>query len=158
MSALVPLYTTHTQLANMNIEPMQPDAIDVLFALAKQEWPNDTWLTKQYVTNSYAQPGVALVAKVNEQIIGGIILVHQDIVPNWIRFLIVDTAKRTQGVASALLQATLATFPSGTSVFVDTGANDQPAIQFYKKNGFTVQGTIKELYGTEDGCILRKIT
>jgi ribosomal protein S18 acetylase RimI-like enzyme len=141
----------------MNIEPMQPEDVHILFALAKQEWPTDTWLTQQYIKQAYGQPGVSLVAQIDTHVVGGIILVHEDIVPNWIRLLIVDTPMRAQGIASALLQATLATFPSGTSIFVDTGVKDEIAIQFYKKNGFTMQGQIKELYDTEDALILRMI-
>lgn len=135
---------------------MQEDDILPLFEMGLAQWGHDEWLTQRYLSTSFAQPGWSFTAKCGGKIIGGIIAVEVDIVPQWIRYLIVDHQWRRSGIASALLKHVMEQLSPGSSVHVDTGVKDAPALAFYHAQGFIKQGRIRSFYGEEDAYVFCK--
>ena len=127
-----------------------------LLRLGKQQWKiGNEWLTKDYLRSALNQPGISRTAWHGKKIVGGMIFVHEDIVPNWLRYIIVDPEMRGRGIGRMLMQKVFDKLPKET-IFVDTGVTDKSALAFYKKIGFQKCGFIKGLYGKEDAHVLKK--
>lgn len=127
-----------------------------LFKSGKAYWKDDNWLTMKYLKSSFGQDGLSYVAKSEGKIIGGVIFIYQDIVENWLRYLIVDKKYRRRGVGTALLQKVFKKIKTGESVFVDTGVHYKNTINFYGKLGFKNCGIVKNLYGNKSAYFLKK--
>jgi ribosomal protein S18 acetylase RimI-like enzyme len=136
---------------------MKQKDLKILFVLGKKYWKNkETWLTSEYINSSFNQKGASYVAKINDKIVGGIILVYEDIVKNWIRYLIVDSNYQKMEIGRKLLQKTLEHVGPGESVFLDVSADNKTAIKFYKRNGFKNKGRVKDLYQNDSAYIFSK--
>lgn len=75
----------------------------------------------------------------------------------------VAIASRRQGVASALLQASLDEFQRShvSQVFLEVRESNAPAVALYRKFGFAMSGRRKDYYRNpvEDAlCLMRKLT
>jgi ribosomal protein S18 acetylase RimI-like enzyme len=138
------------------IRRMRESHLHALYRLGRQEWPADGWLSMAYLRCALHQPSIARVALSGKTLVGGIIIVKEDIVPFWLRYLIVEDDQRRLGIATRLLETACATIPAGTSLHVDTGVSDEPALAFYRKQQFEEIGVLSGLYGKEDGMVLRR--
>jgi ribosomal protein S18 acetylase RimI-like enzyme len=142
--------------ADVKIEKMTRKDLTTLFHLGKAQWKKSDWLTIEYLRSSFEQSGPSYVAKISGDVVGGVIFVYEDIVRNWIRYLIIDKKIRRQGVGTALIQKIFEKIKPGESIFVDTGVSDKDAINFYEKCGFKNRGIVKSLYGNEPAYFLEK--
>ena len=125
--------------------------------LAKNYWGNnESWLTIKYLSSSFHQESLSYVAKDGIETIGGIIMVYEDIVKNWIRLLIVDKKYQRSGIGSRLLRKVIKNMKKDESLFLDTGTENKGAIKFYKKHGFKLKGKIAELYNDKSAYIFKK--
>lgn len=144
---------------NIKFSKMEEKDLDELLKIGKKHWPNQDWLSKDYLKISFDQPGLNYVAKKDDKVIGGIILVLEDIAKNWIRYFIVDENYRRSGIGTRLLNKAIEHLKKGETIFVDTGIADKIAINFYEKNGFIKEGKVKRLYDNYkqgDAYILKK--
>lgn len=141
----------------IHIAKMEKADVPVLLEYGKREWKDEGWLTKKYLDASFGQAGLSYVAKYDKKTVGGVILVYEDIVKNWIRYVIVDKEFRNLGVGSRLLTKIFSHMKAGESIFVDTGVTDTKAIMFYEKMGFKNRGLIKSLYENKSAYIFEKV-
>jgi ribosomal protein S18 acetylase RimI-like enzyme len=125
---------------------MQKKDLHDMLRLGQMHWKNESWLTMDYLKASFEQKGHHYVALDGENIVGGVIFIFEDIVENWVRYLIVDKTYRRQGIARKLVEKIFKTCKRGQSVFVDTGVIDKKAIKFYERMGFKNRGMVKSLY------------
>lgn len=132
---------------NCEIKEMRVDDLPSLLRLGQDQWKDEEWLTIDYLKSSFVQPGLNFVATIDDKIVGGVLFVFEDIVPNWIRFLIVNKEYRKQGIGRKLLEEIFKNVKYGQTIFVDTGVSDKDAIAFYEKMGFVNRGTVKSFYG-----------
>lgn len=144
------------KIFEIKIRKMKENDLNMLFALGKKQWINASWFTKEYLRNSFKNKGFNYVATIDEKIVGGLLMVFEDIVKNWIRYLIVDKKYRDMGIGSALVLKVIKNLKRGESIFVDTGLTDKRTINFYEKIGFKKRGTVKSLYGNKSACFLEK--
>ena len=137
---------------------MTEEHLKPLLKMGKKHWPEDGWLTMSYLKNSLGQKGLSYAALENDRVIGGVIMVFEDIVKNWIRYIIIEENYRNSGTGSRLLEKITKHLKHGESIFVDAGAGleDRGAVHFYEKNGFKNRGKVKSLYGKHAGYILEK--
>jgi ribosomal-protein-alanine N-acetyltransferase len=139
------------------IVKMKQRDLKILFVLGKKYWKNkENWLTSEYINSSFNQKGASYVAKINNKVVGGIILVYEDIVKNWIRYLIVDSNYQKMEIGRKLLQKALEHVGPGESVFLDVSADNKTAIRLYKRNGFKNKGRVKDLYRNNSAYIFSK--
>ncbi|NTV55580.1 MAG: GNAT family N-acetyltransferase [Candidatus Moranbacteria bacterium] len=141
----------------IRIVKMEKSDVPILLEYGKRHWKDEGWLTKEYLTSSFGQAGLSYVAKYEKKTIGGVILVYEDIVRNWIRYVIVDKEFRNLGVGGRLLATIFSHMKAGESVFVDTGVTDKKAIMFYEKMGFKNRGEVKSLYENKSAYIFEKV-
>lgn len=132
---------------NIKIERMKKKDLRFLYKMGKAQWGSVNWLTINYFKNSFNQPGLKYVAKSDDKIIGGVILVFEDIIPNWMRYLIVDVNFRGAGIGNKLLKKVISGLKPGESIFLDTSVSNKTAIKFYEENGFKNRGRITSFYG-----------
>lgn len=144
--ALKLLKSYDKNMAEVKIVKMKKEDLRKLYQLGKDFWEKDEWLTKDYLKNSFLQPGIKYTAEIDGEIIGGIILIKQDIIENWLRYVIVSKEFRKLGIGTKLLNAVIAKLKPKDSIFVDTGISDKIAINFYLKNGFKKRGKINNFY------------
>lgn len=142
--------------ADIKIEKMARKDLPALLALGEDQWGSADWLTMDYLKSSFEQRGPSYVAKSGEAVVGGVIFVYEDIVRNWIRYLIIDRKFRRLGIGTSLLEKIFKGIKPGESVFVDTGVSDKKAISFYEKCGFKNRGMVKSLYGNAPAYFLEK--
>lgn len=140
----------------IRIAKMSAKDINALLEIGKAHWKDESWLTRNYIKSSFVQPGASYVVKSENKVIGGIIFVYEDIVKNWIRYLIVEEKYRRQGVGKALLQKIFGKTKKGESIFLDTGTQDKGTIAFYQKLGFKKCGMARGLYGKKSAYFLKK--
>jgi ribosomal protein S18 acetylase RimI-like enzyme len=140
----------------IKIVKMEEGDLRELLKLGKKEWPDESWITLEYLKKTFAQEGLAYTAKIEDEIIGGIILLYEDVAKNWIRYLIVKKEFRRSGIGKMLLDKIVEKIKSGESIFVDTGVVDKAAIAFYEENGFKNRGKISSLYDQRAGYIFEK--
>lgn len=140
----------------IKIVKMATKDIGVLLKIGKAHWKDEDWLTRNYLKYSFIQPGISYVAKSENKVIGGIIFVYEDIVKNWIRYLIIEKKYRRQGVGKTLLQKIFYKTKKGESIFIDTGTQDKGTIAFYQKLGFKKCGMVRGLYGNKSAYFLKK--
>lgn len=138
---------------------MKKEDVLELYDCAKKYklWDGESWLTKEFLFDSFDQKGMSYSAFMDDELAGGIIMVLHDIADNWIRFLFVKEKYRKKGVAKALLQKLVEKLEKEQSIFVDTGVIDKKAIGFYEKMGFKNRGKINSLYDNKPGYILEKV-
>lgn len=139
-----------------SLEKMQQKDLKVLYKLGVGQWPAEKWLTLDYLKSAFKQKGLHYVAKIDGKVVGGVIFVFEDIVKNWIRYIIVDKNARRLGIGARLINSLASSLKPGESIFVDTGVRDKTAIQFYEKNGFKKRGKIQSFYDKEPAYILEK--
>lgn len=135
---------------------MKTEDLEKIYKLGRKHWADDAWLTKKYLKSSFEQDGLSYVAKEDNKVVGGIIMVYEDIVKNWIRYLIIDKEFRGRGIGTQLMHQVTHHIKHGESIFVDTGVSDKGAIKFYEKCGFKNRGYIKSLYKDRPAYILEK--
>lgn len=140
----------------IKIVKMTKQDLPALLKFGKEQWPDDDWLTMSYLKASFVQPGSNYVAKIGDKVIGGVIMVYEDIEKNWIRYLIVSNDYRKQGIGRKLLEKMYSKLPIGESVFVDTGVSDKKAILFYEKLGFKNRGMVRSFYGNMPAYFFEK--
>ena len=102
------------------IREMRVDDLRSLLRLGKDRWKDEEWLTIEYLKSSFVQPGLNFVATIDDEIVGGVLFVFEDIVPNWIRFLIVNKEYRKHGIGRKLLEEIFRNIKDGQTIFVDT--------------------------------------
>lgn len=139
-----------------SIEKMQQKDLKGLYKLGRAQWPGEKWLTPDYLKSPFKQKGLHYVAKIEGKVVGGVIFVFEDIIKNWIRYLIIDKNARRLGIGGELIKRLAGSLKPGESIFVDTGVRDKTAIQFYEKNGFKKRGKIQSFYDKESAYILEK--
>lgn len=135
---------------------MQEKDLKALFRMGKEQWLDKSWFEMDYIRSSFKQKGQSYIAKISDKIVGGIIMVREDIVKNWIRYLIIDKKHRKKGVGSELLEKIAKSLKKGESIFVDTGVAYKSAIKFYENQGFKNRGKVMSLYGNEHAYIFEK--
>jgi ribosomal protein S18 acetylase RimI-like enzyme len=142
--------------ADIKIEKMARKDLPALLDLGKAQWKDSDWLTIEYLKSSFEQSGPSFVARLGEDVVGGVIFVYEDIVRNWIRYLIIDKKFRRLGIGTSLLEKIFKEIKPGESIFVDTGVSDKDAINFYEKCGFKNRGMVRSLYGNAPAYFLEK--
>jgi len=140
----------------IKIVKMQKKDLKDIFEMGKKQWLGKSWFGMDYIKNSFDQKGMEYVAKISNQVVGGIIMVREDIVKNWIRYLIVDKKYREKGIGSMLLEKIISHLKKGESIFVDTGVAYKSAVKFYEKQGFKNRGKVMSLYGNDQAYIFEK--
>lgn len=143
----------------VKILKMKESDLNQIYKIAKNHFTDvgDEWLTMDYLKNSFKPNNLSYVAKIDGKIVGGIIMILEDIVKNWVRFIIVDKNYRKMGIGSKLLKEVTNHLKYGESIFVDTGITDKSAIAFYEKNGFINRGRVSSLYEKCPGYIFEKV-
>lgn len=138
----------------VKIVKMKKEDLRPLYKFGMEYWeglPYEDWLTMEYMRVSFKQPGLNFTAKDGKKVIGGIIVAADEVVPNWIRFLVVKKEYARRGVGRMLIEKVCSSLKKGESIFVDTGLTDKSAINFYKKCGFKNRGKINSFYGNYPG-------
>lgn len=144
-------------MADIKIVKMKKADLKELFKIGKNQWPDESWLTMSYIESSFKQDGLSYTAKMGNKIVGGIIMVFEDIVRNWLRYLIIDKNFRQKGLGTRLLKKVENALAPGEGIYVDTGIINKITIKFYEKNGYKNLGKIKNLYKNRTGVIYKKI-
>jgi ribosomal protein S18 acetylase RimI-like enzyme len=124
---------------------------DVLYKVGLQEFGKEFWFTKKYIKDTITPPSICFGAFINRNMVGGILAKELDRPKLWIFFFIVNRDYRRKGIGEKLLkkieQKCSFNFPL---LFVDIGAHDKIACNFYLKNKFKKLAKLKDWFGV--GC------
>jgi ribosomal protein S18 acetylase RimI-like enzyme len=140
----------------IKIVKMTESDLHDLFNFGKEQWPDESWVTLHYLQKTFGQEGLFYTAKVGDEIVGGIMMLFEDVAKNWLRYLIVKKDLRCNGIGKILLEKIAEKIKHGESIFVDTGVVDKAGIVFYEKNGFKNRGKVSSLYDKRAGYIFEK--
>lgn len=140
----------------VKIRKMTEKDLPILVKIGNEFWEFSDWLTLDHLKNSFDQPGLSFTAEIYNKVVGGIILVYDDIARNWIRFMVVERKNRKQGIGKLLIETIFSKLKKGDDVFLDTGFSNKNAIGFYEKMGFKNIGVVKNFCNYERECFMKK--
>ena len=119
-----------------------------VYDLGKRAFPKETWLTREFVSETIHGSGVNLGAYENNKMVGTILVKNEDPPKSWIYYFVVDRVYRRQGIGTLLLKkAEKILGKKNWLMFVDLGDQDELAKRFYKRNKFSKVARIKNWFG-----------
>ena len=132
----------------MEIKKITERHFNSLYELGKQEFQGEFWFTKEFIKTTFKRKSINLGAFENRKLIGEILVDIFDPSKAWIFFLLVDKSKRRKGIGSQLLRGVEKVLPENYyKIYVDFEKQDTLASRFYKNQGFSKSGKIKDWFG-----------
>ncbi|MCC1492846.1 ribosomal protein S18-alanine N-acetyltransferase [Cognatishimia sp. F0-27] len=133
-------------------------AADALAALAARAYRHmKPWSSAQFA-ETLAAPHSILVSNDTGFVLGQVVFDEAEILA-----LATDPAHQRRGVASSLLKQffTLAQSRGGTRLFLEVAEDNAPAIAFYRRHGFEIQGLRRGYYrragaAAADACVMAR--
>ncbi len=129
--------------------------IDLINQLGSLVYSNFSKLynIKDYISN------VNYIVLVNESdVVDSFLLVYKNIDFYEIEMLVVDKARRNNGIGSSLLTYFFENHcQPGDIIYLEVACNNEIALNLYKKLGFELLNVRKKYYNNADGYILKKV-
>ena len=141
---------------SLKIIPTTLSHLQRLARIGREQWPHENWITEAYLKITVAKKGIHYTALLNKAVVGSIMAVEEDYPKFWIHYLVVDKNYRRKGIGTALLKKIESKLAKGAFLLVDLEKNDRTGLAFYKKNGFLIQGKVKNWFEGREGIIFGK--
>ena len=136
---------------SVNIQPARIDNLETLYRIEKECFGKDAY-PEDYLSYLLAvQNSIALVAEVDEEIVGfiiGLFYNYAKIAVGHIYTLNVSPGHRRKGVGSRLLNEMerILTDKDANTCYLETRLDDVVARNFYRKHGYTEAETLRNYY------------
>ena len=114
--------------------------------------------SQTYNLNSYLKDNKYLILVDDQQTIKGMLIILNNIDTYELEMIVVDPSFRNMGIGKSLINYFLENYyDKNKEIYLEVAANNENAINFYKKMGFELSNIRKKYYKEIDAYIMKKV-